>query len=212
MFRHACALLLFSVVLFSCGEKEQKPSSGSLPAISSDTGNINRTQPAVNNYAPVDVSPMDMSYFPADYPVLKMADSIKTPPLARVIYSRPHLQGRHIFKDVLKYGEPWRLGANEATELQLYRDASIQDKKIKAGRYVLYCIPQPDTWAIALNSNTDTWGLKPDSTRDVARFTVPVIHTAASFEYFTMVFEKTTAGADLIMAWDNAEIRLPIKW
>ena len=206
------SLLASLVMLFSCKEEKQKPSSASqLPAIA-DTANANRPLPAANSYAPVDVSPMDMSYFPDDYPKLKMADSIHTPPLARVIYSRPHLQGRHIFKDVLKYGEPWRLGANEATELQLYSDASIRDKKIRAGRYVLYCIPQPDNWTIVLNSNTDSWGLKPDSTRDVARFTVPVIRTTGSFEYFTMVFEKTASGADLLMAWDNAKIRLPIRF
>lgn len=155
---------------------------------------------------------MDMSYFPVDYPKLKMAGAIQAPPLARVIYSRPHLEGRHIFREVLKYGEPWRLGANEATELQLFRSARIQDKPVSAGRYVLYCIPQPEAWTIVLNSNADTWGLKPDSTRDVARFSVPVKRIAGRVEYYTMVFEKTPLGADLLMAWDDAEVRLPIRF
>lgn len=177
-----------------------------------DTVSAGRPQPAVDSYAPVDVSPMDMSYFPVDYPKLKMAGAMNTPPLARVIYSRPHLEGRHIFREVLKYGEPWRLGANEATELQLFRTARIQDKSVSAGRYVLYCIPQPDNWTIVLNSHTDTWGLKPDSTRDVARFSVPVKRIAGRYEYYTMVFEKTPLGADLLMAWDDAEVRLPIRF
>src|SRR5438093_2925588 len=113
-----------------------------------------------NPYVPVDVSPMDMSYFPADYPVLKMSKKTSSLPLARVVYSRPHRQGRKIFDGLLKYGEPWRLGANEATEIELFQPATIQHKKINKGRYVLYCIPQDSSWTIVFNSNTYTWGLK----------------------------------------------------
>jgi hypothetical protein len=205
---------LIFIFLSACGDKAPAPVSSDVPAPASipDTALANRPQPAAESYAPVDLSPMDMSYFPVDYPKLKMAGAIQTPPLARVIYSRPHLEGRHIFREVLKYGEPWRLGANEATELQLFRPARVQDKSVAAGRYILYCIPQPDTWTIVLNSNADTWGLKPDSTRDVARFSVPVKRIAGRFEYYTMVFEKTPLGADLLMAWDDAEVRLPIRF
>lgn len=165
-----------------------------------------------NPYVLVDVSPMDMTYFPVDYPKLKMAKLAKTPPLARVIYSRPHLQGRHIFHEVLKYGQPWRLGANESTELDLYSDAIIQDKKVKAGRYILYCIPQPDQWTIVLNRSIDSWGLQQDTTQDVVRFPIPVTTVPASLEYYTMLFQKTDAGADLLMAWDNLEARLPFRF
>lgn len=177
---------------------------------------LNKTKPAPesspNPYQVVDVSPMDMSYFPVDYPKLKMAKVINTPPLARVIFSRPHLQGRHLFHEVQKFGEPWRLGANESTELELFRDAYIQDKKIKAGRYILYCIPQPDQWTIILNKNIDTWGLKQDSTMDLDKFIIPAKTVPGSLEYYTMTFLKTDTGADLLMAWDNLEARLPFRF
>src|SRR5687767_3017626 len=55
-----------------------------------------------NPYVSRDISPMDVSYFPVDYPVLKMSGSITTPPVARVIYSRPQKQGRQIFGALLK--------------------------------------------------------------------------------------------------------------
>ena len=165
-----------------------------------------------NSYAPVDISPMDMSYYPADYPKLKMTNAGMAPPVARVIYSRPHLQGRQLFHQLLKYGEPWRMGANESTELQLFRDVTIQNKKIKAGRYVLYCIPQPDTWTIILNSNIDSWGLHPDSTKDIARFNVEAIQINQQLEYFTILFQEMDGGAELIFAWDNFEARLPINF
>lgn len=47
----------------------------------------------------VDRSPMDMIYFPVDYPKEKMANPGLQDPLARVIYSRPQKNGRLIFAD-----------------------------------------------------------------------------------------------------------------
>lgn len=163
-------------------------------------------------YSLPDISPMDMCYFPVDYPKLKMAKATISPLRARVIYSRPHLQGRHLFENILKYGEAWRLGANESTELDLYSDAAIQGKKIKAGRYVLYCIPDKDQWTIVFNTNIDSWGLEPDSTKDVARFTIPAREISHQLEYLTMLFIKTQTGADLVMAWDKIEARLPFSF
>lgn len=165
-----------------------------------------------NPYSTVDISPMDMSYFPVDYPQLKMANSITIPPVIRVIYSRPHLQGRKLFYNLLKYGEPWRLGANEATEIQFYQNVMIQNKKIAAGRYILYCIPEEKMWTIVLNKNVDTWGLKIDSTKDLEKFIIPVTTNNRPVEYFTMVFEKSDAGANLLMAWDDLVAKLPINF
>ena len=210
VFRSVQYISLF-ILLIGCSNKENKTGEKSGPA-STDTTKITPADKNINPWAPVDISPMDMSYYPADYPKLKMTKSISTPPLARVIYSRPHLQGRKLFRDVLKYGEAWRLGANESTELDLYTDAGILDKKIKPGRYVLYCIPQPDKWTIVINANIDSWGLQPDSSKDVARFIIPVKETGNHLEYYTMIFEKSNSGADLVMAWDNLEARLPVSF
>jgi hypothetical protein len=167
---------------------------------------------SVNPYVPVDLSPMDVSYFPSDYPVAKMSEKVSGPPLARVIYSRPHRQGRKIFGELLKWGEPWRLGANEATEIEFFRPATIQGKRVAAGRYSLYCIPAEKTWTICFNTNLYSWGLKRDTSKDVHRFEVPVIAVDQPIEYFTLLFQKTATGADMIMTWDEVETRLPISF
>ncbi len=208
-----CFFLVLSIIFISCNSGKDEKKENTTKKTTPDS--INRILPAkpVNPYATVDISPMDMAYFPVDYPKLKMAGQLTAAkPHARVIYSRPHLEGRHIFKEVLKYGEPWRMGANESTELELYSEAVIQNKKIKAGRYILYCIPQPNEWTIVLNNNTDTWGLQQETSKDVARFTVPVKETANSLEYYTMIFEQAEKGANLLMAWDNVEVRLPLSF
>lgn len=165
-----------------------------------------------NPFAPVDISPMDVCYFPVDFPVQKMTKKLSTPPVMRVLYSRPHRQGRRIFGALVHYGEPWRLGANEASEIELFQPVTIQDKRIEKGRYVIYCIPYSDHWTIIFNNNIYSWGLKPDPQQDEYKFDVTVQPTASPIEYFTMVFEKLDdKNTNLLMAWDEVVVRLPIK-
>ncbi|HEU4903204.1 MAG TPA: DUF2911 domain-containing protein [Flavisolibacter sp.] len=202
-------LVLLLPLLFSC-QNDSPVAQPTKPSLIKDTNLLKRE--AVNPYEPVDISPMDMVYFPADYPVLKMNGETKAPPVARVIYSRPHRQGRKIFGNIVKWGEPWRLGANEATELQLFRPVTIQNKRIEKGQYVLYAIPHENHWIIVFNSNLYTWGLKFDLSKDVAKFDIPATAKNQTIEYFTMVFEKTASGADLVMAWEGMEARLPIQF
>lgn len=206
-------MLLISCCILSCSDSKKKQPENNIPPPQQPGDSITEkeTENSRNLLYPLpDISPMDMCYFPTDYTKLKMTNAIQTQPLARVIYSRPHLQGRKLFEEIIPYGEIWRLGANESTELDLFSDATIQGKKIKTGRYVLYAIPEKDNWTIIFNSNTDSWGLQPDPSKDIARFTIPVEQISNRLEYFTMVFSKTEKGADLIMAWENTEARLPL--
>jgi hypothetical protein len=209
MTRQPLVILILLFFLFSCKEKEQqRPVKNDPPKDSTQP----KTDTAAKPYVIVDISPMDMSYYPVEYPKLKMAKQVSQPPVMRLIYSRPHLQGRELFHDVLKYGEYWRLGANEATEIEFFRDVTIQNKKIKAGRYILYCILGETTWKIVLNSNLDSWGLQQDSTKDIQHFEIPVTHGNPVLEYLTMVFAKTATGAELIIAWDDVVAKLPIDF
>ena len=202
-------LLLLLLCGIACEQKSKEEPAEQKVKIP-DTLITQQPEIAANTYASVDVSPMDMSYFPVDYPKIKMANANTPPPVARVIYSRPHLQRRALFNGILKYDEPWRLGANEASEINFYKPVTIQGKKIKPGRYIIYGIPHHDKWTIILNSNIDTWGLKQDPKKDIARFEIPVTMNGASLEYFTMVFEKTGTGANLIIAWADVVAKLPI--
>ena len=198
--------LILLTGFLSCNDKA-KPAEAR-PKLYPKDSNMVKTETA-NPYIAVDVSPMDMSYLPPDYP--KMS-SKKSSPVARVIYSRPHMQGRKIFGSLLKYGEPWRLGANEATEIEIFLPIKIQNKTIPKGKYVLYGILDIDKWTIVFNKNMNSWGLTPDPSKDVFSFDVPVQIKNQSVEYFSIVFQNTPTGADLVMAWDNVEVRLPIQY
>ncbi len=166
---------------------------------------------AQTNYPPLDKSPMDMSYYPPSYPVLKIQDKTTEIPVARIIYSRPQKNGRVIFGELVEYGSVWRLGANEATELEFFKNVKIGNAKIKKGRYTLYCIPYTDKWTIILNKETDTWGsFKYDKNKDIARIDLPVQKLPEPVEALVMQFEKSPTGANLIMVWENVKVSMPI--
>jgi hypothetical protein len=154
---------------------------------------------------------MDMAYYPINYPVLKIQDKATEPLIARVIYSRPQKNNRVVFGELVEYNTVWRMGANEATEIEFYRDVKIGGKKILKGKYTLYALVNPNEWTIILNKETDTWGaFKYDQKKDVVRTTVPVQQNMESADVFTVFFEKITNGINLNIAWDTVLVSLPI--
>ncbi|MFT3825933.1 MAG: DUF2911 domain-containing protein [Chitinophagaceae bacterium] len=166
---------------------------------------------AQNKLPALDKSPMDMSYYPVNYPVLKIQNKATEAPAARVIYSRPQKNGRAVFGELVEYGTVWRLGANEATEIELYKDIKIGNNKIKKGRYSLYAITYPDKWTLILNKDLDTWGaFQYDAGKDVLRVDLKPEKQKEIAEAFTMTFEKTTTGANLVMSWDDVKASLPL--
>src|SRR5476649_2988453 len=76
----------------------------------------------------LDKSPMDMSYWPPNYPLLKMNGKANELPVGRIIYGRPLKNNRSIFGGIVKYNELWRLGANEATEAEFFSNVKIGGK------------------------------------------------------------------------------------
>jgi hypothetical protein len=159
----------------------------------------------------VDKSPLDISYYPNNYPVLKIQNKATEPLVARVLYSRPQKQGRKIFGELVEYGKVWRLGANEATEIEFYKDVKIGGKKVPKGRYTLYAIANENAWTIIINKDTDTWGaFKYDSKKDLMRTDVNVQRTEEAVESMSMWFDKTASGISLNISWEQVKISLPI--
>ena len=159
----------------------------------------------------VDKSPMDVSYYPNNYPILKIQNKAAEPLAVRILYSRPQKQGRKVFGELVEYGKVWRLGANEATEIEFYKDVKIGGKKVPKGRYTLYAIASENVWTMILNKDTDTWGaFKYDPKKDVLRTDIAVQKTDEMVESMSMFFEKSANGISLIIAWEQVKATLPI--
>jgi hypothetical protein len=160
----------------------------------------------------LDKSPMDMSYWPNNYPLLKMSGKAKDMPVARVVYSRPLKNDRDIFGGIIKYKDMWRLGANEATEIEFFKNVKVGNTIIAKGRYTMYCIPDESKWTIIINSDNYSWGsFTYDTKKDIVRVDVPVQKNDEMVEAFTIYFDETSFGSNLIMLWDNVKAILPVN-
>jgi hypothetical protein len=160
----------------------------------------------------LDKSPMDMSYWPNNYPILKMSGKAKAMPVARIIYGRPLKNNRPIFGNILKYNEVWRLGANEATEIEFFSNVKIGNKPVAKGRYTMYCIPDENNWTLIINRDNYAWGhFNYDSKKDVVRKEISLDRNQDIVEAFTMYFDETRTGANLILLWDDLKAVLPIS-
>src|SRR5688572_27740688 len=76
----------------------------------------------------LDKSPLDIAYFP-DHFAHDRKEGQKA--MVKVVYSRPYKNNREVFGTLVPYGKVWRTGANEATEIKFYEDATVGGKKIK---------------------------------------------------------------------------------
>lgn len=146
----------------------------------------------------------------------------------RVIYSRPYKRDRdNIFGSkesgaLVPYGERWRTGANEATEITVTDDVQIAGKTLPAGTYSLFTTPGPDTWTVHINSKlgldgvgvfaNDTFTPVDLEPTDVLVVEVPAVLLPEdkAVDQLTFEFETTATGADMVLRWIRTEVRVPI--
>ena len=161
---------------------------------------------------------------------LGMARTMVGDAYVKVTYGQPYKRDRdNIFGTkesgaVVPYGEIWRTGANEATEITVTKHVMIAGKRLAAGTYSLFTTPGADLWKFHFNS---LLGLDGTGTYDpvAEKFTPadlpphdvlvveakPTLLAAASeVDQLTIAFEKTATGADMVLRWIRTEVRLPV--
>ena len=149
----------------------------------------------------LDKIPHDISYF--------RTSKVATP-LVKIIYGRPHRNGQKIFGNIVKYGEIWQTGANEATEIKFYQDIIFGNKKVPAGTYVLYSIPGETEWEIVLSANLDVWeSYQYDPIFDIVKISVPTAK-AEELDVFSIAFKEKHKKLEMILAWDTTRVKIPI--
>lgn len=173
---------------------------------------INLNPPALNGE---DVSPMDLVQYPNMSRLrnfVKEEELAANEPKVRVVYARPQMKGRTIFGGLLEYGEGWRVGANETTEVTFFNNVMVGGKEIKAGRYGLFAKVNKDSWDLTLHKNVQSWGMaNHDEADNVVTVNVPTEKTPKTLEALSMTFvEKGANEIALVIGWENTMVRLPI--
>lgn len=131
-------------------------------------------------------------------------------------YSRPSVRDRLIFgaeEDgaLQPYGHYWRLGANEATSIEIKQDILFNGVPLKAGTYSLYAVPGPEHFVIGVNENNDRWGYsEPDYDEDLLTTKVPVSKLEDPVEQYTIRIEDDVDGALIFFEWSDVQFSVPI--
>ncbi len=171
--------------------------------------------PQVNaqDFADLDPSPLDVSYFPDKLPYNDLRSKETTSPTMKIYYSRPQVKGREMIgAKAVPFGKMWRLGANEATEITFYQDVTIGTSKVKAGTYTVFATPEADKWTFTLHSKLNTWGnYALQGSEEIATVVGSVEKSDKVIEALSMMFEATDGGANLVIGWENTIARMPIK-
>lgn len=163
-----------------------------------------------------DASPMDLVQYPSGSRFRNFVETEEELAAAtakmRVVYSRPQKKGRTLFGELVKYGEPWRLGANETTTITFFEDVMFGGTEIKKGTYGLMAIVNQNEWEFVLHKNVASWGTaNHNAEHNLAKAKAAVTKHSDSVEALSMAFEKKDdKNVHLVVAWGNTLVRLPI--
>lgn len=163
----------------------------------------------------LDASPMDAAHYPASAAFRNYldADDPNRDLKIKVLYCRPNKKGRAIFGELVPFGQDWRLGANEATEVTFYQPVEIGGQTIPAGTYTLFAQIYPDYWIVKVSTERFIGGTaNRDLTQDIAAAVVPTSTVPKVREAFTIGFQKVDEGnVNMVFEWDQTRAVLPIS-
>jgi len=162
-----------------------------------------------------DVSPMDIAAYPARsrfQNFLKPEEVEANQPKIRVVYSRPQMKEREIFGELLKYGEMWRIGANQTTTISFYENVTIGGQDLRAGTYGLFAKVNENDWEFIVHRNTQSWGsANHDEEDNIVTVKASTEKTAETLEALSVTFDKKNENeVHILFGWENTMARLPI--
>jgi hypothetical protein len=132
----------------------------------------------------------------------------------KVCYGRPRKNDRQIMGGLVPYGEPWRMGANEATVIHMPAAGTIAGVAVDSGTYSLFAIPAEKEWQIVVNAATGRWGIPINAAvraKDVGTGKVSAETASSSQDQMSLSFEKKgDKSAELVLHWDVTRVRIPV--
>ena len=133
----------------------------------------------------------------------------------KLCYGSPSANNRTVMGELVPFGEPWRMGANEATALHLSFPATVGGIHLAPGSYSLYSVPGPQEWEIVVNRSAERWGVPINPgvrEADMGSFTVPARSLDEMVERLVFRWEATDEGSGkLVMEWERTRIEIPVS-
>ena len=127
-------------------------------------------------------------------------------------YSRPSVNGRVIFGDLVPFGSHWRAGANQNTKVTFSKPVTIAGTQVAAGTYSLSMIPNKGAWTVILNTKTDMWGVDGYSQEEDVLRTDVTSQAIAPVETMRLSLENISVSkAEIVLDWSDVRIALPVE-
>lgn len=147
----------------------------------------------------------------------------------KVTYGRPYIRGRKIFGTdtseqtfLVPFGELWRTGANEATEITTTGALELAGHRVETGTYAIFTEPDETEWTVHISPQLGLDGtgrLGPDGftpdvfdkSKNVLTFRIPSGSITESVDQFTITFDTEGDTTSLVLRWENTEVRIPVR-
>ncbi len=132
-----------------------------------------------------------------------------------ICYGRPSARGRVVEGGLIPFGEPWRLGANEATAIHLPFPARFGGVDLQPGSYSLYAVAGEFEWEFFLNANAERWGIPIDErviAQNIGSFTGLPRTMTEPVEQLTIGWQ--TNGGDnghLVLEWGTTRLEIEVR-
>jgi tetratricopeptide (TPR) repeat protein len=131
-----------------------------------------------------------------------------------VSYSRPSMNGRVIFGNVVPMDKIWRTGANENTIIKTSDDLIFGKDTLKRGVYSIYTKPSKETWDLYFYNDTLNWG-EPriwDDSKVALKTQSNVKLLNDSYEFFTIDLQQLNVNnGQLVLAWEKTKVIFPFQ-
>ncbi len=126
-------------------------------------------------------------------------------------YSRPLVNGRKVWGNLVPYGQVWRAGANENTTIQFADGVTIEGQPLAKGTYGLHMIPGENQWTVIFSKAYTSWGsFTYNQAEDALRVTVKPqatdMHEALSYDFDDVKLD----AAVLTLRWEKLAVPVHI--
>jgi hypothetical protein len=201
MFRNAIFVLTIAILstTFGCNQPAAETAQEETTTADTTAATVNVSAPSGEGFT--------TEVLQADLPSPRKQMTATMGDLKVVVnYGSPSVKGRTIGTDIATFGKVWRSGANEATTIEFSKDVTVEGKKLKAGKYGFFTIPNANEWVIIFNGVSEQWGEYDYAEgKDALRVNVKPTVLGVPVEQMAFVIEN---GA-IVLQWSN--VGVPFK-
>jgi hypothetical protein len=121
-----------------------------------------------------------------------------------ITYGRPELKGRDLTAQA-PVGTTWRVGKDQATEIETSADLDVAGTTLKAGKYSLWARKVGEgQWHLAFHPKTGVWGAPPLTEGYVAELPLTASTAASPVELLTITLTDAGGKAHVAIAWGTS--------